>query len=48
MTTSGAVDMLNVIDTDLPSATASCVREVLAGVPFGAGAAATWREKIDL
>ncbi len=45
---SGAVGFLNVIDTDLPAASASCVREVLADVPFGAGAAATWREKLDL
>jgi hypothetical protein len=44
----GAVGFLNVIDTDLPSATASCVREVLADVRFGRGAAATWRERIDL
>jgi hypothetical protein len=44
----GAVGFLNVIDTDLPSATASCVREVLADVRFKAGAAATWREKLDL
>jgi len=44
----GAVGFLNVIDTDLPSATASCVRDVLADVRFGPGAAATWREKIDL
>jgi ferric-dicitrate binding protein FerR (iron transport regulator) len=44
----GAVGFLNVIDTDLPSATASCVREVLADVAFGAGAPATWREKLDL
>lgn len=44
----GAVGFLNVLDTDLPSATASCVREVLADVRFKAGAEATWREKIDL
>jgi hypothetical protein len=44
----GAVGFLNVIDTDLPSATASCVREVLADVRFGPGAAATWREHVDL
>lgn len=44
----GAVGFLNVIDTDLPSSTASCVREVLADVRFGAGDAATWRERIDL
>ncbi len=45
---SGAVGFLNVIDTDLPSGPASCVREVLADVRFQAGAAATWREKLDL
>jgi FecR protein len=44
----GAVGFLNVIDSDLPSATASCVREVLADVRFDAGAAATWHEHIDL
>jgi hypothetical protein len=44
----GAVRFLNVIDTDLPSATSSCVREVLAEVRFGRGADATWRERIDL
>ena len=44
----GAVGFLNVIDTDLPGATASCVREVLADVRFGTGAVATWRERIDL
>ena len=45
---SGAVSFLNVIETDLPSSTASCVREVLADVVFGTGVAATWREKIAL
>jgi hypothetical protein len=44
----GAVGFLNVIESDLPSATASCVREVLADVRFGHGAAATWRERVDL
>jgi FecR protein len=44
----GSVGFLNVIDTDLPSATASCVREVLADVRFGRGAAATWRQRVDL
>ncbi len=44
----GAVGFLNVIDTDLGSATASCVRDVLADVRFGTGAAATWRERVDL
>lgn len=44
----GAVGFLNVIDTDLPSTTASCVREVLADVRFKTGPAATWREKLEL
>ncbi len=44
----GAIGLLNVIDTDLPSTTAACVREVLAEVSFGKGPAATWRERIDL
>lgn len=44
----GAVNFLNIVDTDLGSATATCVRDVLADVRFGAGAAATWRERIDL
>jgi hypothetical protein len=37
-----------VLDTDLPLATAGCVRDILAGVRFPAGAAATWRQRIDL
>ena len=44
----GAIGYLNVIDTDLPSATAGCVREVLADAHFAPGPAAKWREKIDL
>lgn len=44
----GAVGFLNVIDSDLPSTTQACVREVLADVRFHAGAAATFRDKIDL
>jgi hypothetical protein len=44
----GAVSFLNVLDTDLPSATATCVRDVLASVGFPRGPAATWRERIDL
>lgn len=44
----GAVGFLNIIDTDLPSDTASCVREVVADVRFRPGAAATWRERLDL
>ncbi len=46
--TTGAVGFLNVIDTDLPSATAGCVREVLVDVRFKPGPAATWREKLSL
>ncbi len=45
---SGAVGFLNVLDTDLPSTTATCVRDVLADVRFTAGPSATWRERIDL
>jgi hypothetical protein len=45
---SGAVGYLNVVDTDLPSATAGCVREALADIRFAAGDAASWRERIDL
>ncbi len=44
----GAVQFLNILDTDLASATASCVREVLADVRFAAGPAATFRAKLDL
>jgi hypothetical protein len=44
----GAVGFLNVIDTDLPSATARCVRDTLADVRFGPGTAATWRERVNL
>jgi hypothetical protein len=44
----GSVGFLNVVDTDLPASTAACVREVLADVRFARGAAATWRERLDL
>jgi hypothetical protein len=44
----GAVGFLNVIDTDLPSTTSSCVRDVLANVSFKAGPAATFRDTLDL
>jgi hypothetical protein len=44
----GAVDFLNVIDTDLPSTTSSCVRQVLANVVFKAGPAATFRDTLEL
>lgn len=45
---SGAVGFLNVIDTDLGSTTAGCVRDVLADFRFGTGAAATFRERVEL
>jgi hypothetical protein len=44
----GAVGFLNVVDTDLPSTTAGCVRDVLKDVRFARGAEATFREQIDL
>jgi hypothetical protein len=44
----GAVQFLNVVDSDLPSTTRGCVREVLADVHFKAGPAATFRDKLDL
>ena len=44
----GAVGFLNIVDTDLGKATAGCVDEVLSDVRFKPGAAATWRERIDL
>lgn len=44
----GAVEFLNIIDTDLASSTSACVREVLSDVRFRPGAAATFRDKIDL
>jgi hypothetical protein len=44
----GAVNVLNVIDTDLPADTATCVHDVLSDVRFSAGPAATWRDKIAL
>jgi hypothetical protein len=45
---SGAVEFLNVIDTDLPSRTADCVRDVIASVRFASGPAATLRYRVDL
>jgi ferric-dicitrate binding protein FerR (iron transport regulator) len=44
----GAVGFLNVIDTDLPSTTSSCVRDVLVNVSFKAGPAATFRDTLEL
>jgi hypothetical protein len=45
---SGAVQFLNVVDSDLPATTRNCVRDVLADVRFKPGAAATFRDKLDL
>ena len=44
----GNKNALNVVDTDLGAAATTCVREVINDVPFGAGAATTLRERIDL
>lgn len=44
----GAVNVLNIVDTDLPSDTATCVHDVLSEVRFGAGPAASWRDRVDL
>jgi hypothetical protein len=44
---SGAVRFLNV-DSDFTATTQACIHDALSEVQFGRGAAATWREKIDL
>jgi hypothetical protein len=44
----GAVSFLNIVDTDVSEATASCVRDAFAAVRFGSGPAATWHERIGL
>ena len=43
----GAVRFLNV-DSDLTSITQACIHDALSQIQFGAGTAATWRERIDL
>jgi hypothetical protein len=43
----GAVNFMN-LDSDLAGTTNDCVKAVLQGVQFGAGAAASWRERIEL
>lgn len=43
----GAVNYLNVGDTDLPSANATCVRDVVASVAFPAGPAARWQHRVS-
>ncbi|HEY4239758.1 MAG TPA: FecR family protein [Kofleriaceae bacterium] len=44
----GAVNELNIVDSDLGSATQQCVHDALADTHFGPGAAATWQERVDL
>ena len=44
----GNKNAINVLDTDLGEAATTCVRDVINDVSFGGGAAATWRERIDL
>ncbi len=44
----GAVAFLNVVDSDLPSTTRNCVRDVLADIHFRPGPAASFRDKLDL
>jgi ferric-dicitrate binding protein FerR (iron transport regulator) len=46
--TAGDVQFLNVVDSDLPASTRSCVREALADVRFKPGLAATFRDKLSL
>ena len=45
---SGAVNVLNIIDTDLPAGTAACVHDALSNIHFAAGPAASWRQKLTL
>jgi hypothetical protein len=42
----GAIEFLNLAGTDLPDRVAACVRDVVAGTRFAAGARATWRQRI--
>jgi ferric-dicitrate binding protein FerR (iron transport regulator) len=43
----GAVRFANVVDTDLPTATADCVREAVVQMQFPPGPSVTWRETIQ-
>ncbi len=45
--TGGAIEFLNIADTDLPDRVAGCVRDVVADARLGAGARATWRHRIS-
>jgi ferric-dicitrate binding protein FerR (iron transport regulator) len=44
----GAIGFLNIVETELGQTTQRCVHDVLADVRFGAGPAASWRERIEL
>lgn len=44
----GAVNFLNVLDTDLSRKLSDCIEGVLREVSFRAGPAASWRERIEL
>jgi hypothetical protein len=43
----GAINMLNVGDTDLPADMAACVRDAVAAVRFAHGAPATFTTRLD-
>ncbi|MFT3700711.1 MAG: FecR family protein [Kofleriaceae bacterium] len=42
----GQVDVLNVLDSDLPSDTTACIHDAIAAIRFAPGAMMTWREKL--
>jgi ferric-dicitrate binding protein FerR (iron transport regulator) len=44
---SGSTRFVNVIDTSLPEATATCVRDQVARMTFQRGAEVTWRERLS-
>jgi hypothetical protein len=44
----GAVNFLNILETDLSRKLSDCIEGVLKDVTFRAGPAASWRERIDL
>jgi hypothetical protein len=43
----GAINYLNVLDTDMGQGTAQCVNDALRAVRFAPGDAAAWRERFD-
>ncbi len=44
----GAVNVLNILETDLPAEASACVHDAIANVHFGPGQAASWRETLPL